>query len=367
MKNLIITGIRGIPAAHGGFETFAENLALFLKKGGWNVTVYCQSSTEKHSVVSTSLWRGVNLIHIPVSGTGAAATIKFDYLSVVDASKKQCLVLTLGYNTALFNLILRFRGIKNLINMDGIEWKRDKWRWYEKLWLYFNERLGCLIGNHLIADHPEIKEHLSTRVKSSKITMIPYGARSVDNSDSTFLKDFGLENLDYCIVIARPEPENSLLEIVRAFSMKKRCQKLVVLGKYDMEDKYHRSVLSAASDDVIFLGAIYDHASLDALRHRACLYIHGHTVGGTNPSLIEALGAAQPVLAHNNKFNRWVAGPSAKFFDDEHSCANQLDVILNSPVILKKMSIGSKKRFDSMFTWDQVLDGYEQLLSKWAC
>ncbi len=157
MKQLIITGIRGVPAAHGGFETFAENLAVYLVKYGWKVTVYCQESYNDFQQVSETEWQGVRRIHIPVKGQGAKATIIFDYLSLKHAAKEPGLVLTLGYNTALFNLRLRLSGKKNLINMDGIEWKRDKWKWYEKAWLYFNERAGCLIGNHLIADHPEIK------------------------------------------------------------------------------------------------------------------------------------------------------------------------------------------------------------------
>lgn len=366
MKKLKITGIRGIPASHGGFETFAENLAKYLSGKGWKVIVYCQSSLSQHPSISESKWHGVTLIHIPVKGNGAAATIKFDLLSILHASKSSGIVLTLGYNTAIFNLILRLRGMKNLINMDGIEWKRDKWKWHEKLWLFINERLGCIFGNHLIADHPEIANHLCSKVNFSKITTIPYGARSVTKSNFSILESYGIVNQNYCIVIARPEPENSLLEIVKAFSKKKRDHKLVVLGKYCQSNDYHKSILNAASDEVLFLGPIYDHEILDALRHRSKLYIHGHTVGGTNPSLIEALGASQPVLAHNNRFNRWVLNNSARYFNDEMSCSDQLDILLKNPSILQKMSIGSRKRFNKSFTWEKILFKYEQLLTKWT-
>ncbi|MDP3842559.1 MAG: DUF1972 domain-containing protein, partial [Oxalobacteraceae bacterium] len=115
--------------------------------------------------------------------------------------------------------------------MDGIEWKRDKWRFYERGWLWFNERFGCLIGDHLVADHPEIKNHLATRVSRDKITMIPYGAPEILEADASLLHSIGVAPGRYAVVIARPEPENSVLDIVRAFSRKRQGCKLVMLGR----------------------------------------------------------------------------------------------------------------------------------------
>ncbi|MCI4410085.1 MAG: DUF1972 domain-containing protein [Thiotrichales bacterium] len=367
MKTLLITGIRGIPAAHGGFETFAEALALYLVNLGWQVVVYCQESLSVCPHNSESFWQGVKLIHIPVKGNGAKATVMFDYLVAKDAAKREGLVLTLGYNTAVFNVWLRLQGKKNIINMDGIEWKRDKWCWYEKAWLYLNERVGCLVGNHLIADHPEIANHLSTRVSKTKISVIPYGARDVVVADISLLEPFQLEAKRYVILIARPEPENSILEIVSSFSSCYRGIKLVVLGSYDVANNpYHASVQAAASSEVYFIGPIYDHATLDALRFYAMLYVHGHTVGGTNPSLIEALGASQPVLAHDNKYNRWVAGDEAEYFDGLAACTLAFDALLSDDHRLSIMSKASYERFKSEFLWKNVLQQYELLLSEWV-
>jgi len=365
-KSLSILGIRGIPASHGGFETFAENLSIYLVGKGWGVNVYCQESRNEHTKPFETNWHGVRRIHIPVHSHGAKATVSFDYLSIKHASRHPSLILTLGYNTALFNIIFRIKGMKNLINMDGIEWKRDKWSWYEKAWLYANERAGCFIGHHLIADHPEISHHLSTRVPESKITMIPYGARGVTDADSSLLAPFKLEPRRYTLVVARPEPENSILEIVNAFSSRPRGQKLVILGNYDAANPYHVSVMNSASEEVHFVGAVYDHSTLDALRFYATLYIHGHTVGGTNPSLIEAMGAGQPVLAHGNPFNRWVAGAGSAFFKDERECSNALDALLPDQARLDKMSAFSRQRHAEAFTWNHILSKYEQLLLRWV-
>lgn len=365
-SSLSILGIRGLPASHGGFETFAENLSIYLVEKGWKVTVYCQEDYGDYAGISETDWNGVRRVHIPVKGDGAKATIIFDYLSVKHALKESGLVLTLGYNTAIFNLLFRLGGRTNLINMDGIEWKREKWKWYEKAWLFINDWCGCLVANQLVADHPEIKHHLMTRVRETKITMIPYGARFVTEADVSCLDEFGLEKGKYAIVIARPEPENSILEIITAFSSHHREQKLVVLGEYDRSNDFQADVLNSASSDVVFLGAIYDNRILDALRLFSCLYIHGHTVGGTNPSLIEALGSGQPVLAHDNKFNRWVAGEGAAFFKDVGECNARLDEILGSSSRVENMSDFSRRRFNDAFKWGDILQQYEDLLLKYC-
>ncbi len=364
MKTLRILGTRGIPAQHGGFETFAESLALYLVAQGWAVTVYCQPDGDGE--VSEDSWQGVRLVHIPVKQGGAAGTIIFDWRSTVHASKEDGLVLTLGYNTAVFCLMYRLKGIVNLINMDGLEWKREKWSWFEKTWLYLNERLGCWLGNHLIADHPEIKAHLASRVSTNKITMIPYGADSITSADVSLLSAYRINPGQYGIVIARPEPENSILEIVEAFSKKPRGMNLVVLGKYcPEENEYHKRVVTAASEEVKFIGAIYDKATINALRLYARFYVHGHTVGGTNPSLVEALGASLPVLAHDNKFNRWVAGEGAFYFADTDECAGYLDRLCIDDIALLESRKNSSQQFENRFKWDVVHQKYEQLLEQW--
>ena len=171
----------------------------------------------------------------------------------------------------------------------------------------------------------------------------------------------------FALVIARPEPENSILELVKAFSAKSRGMPLVMLGNYDRKkNSYHSTVISATSNEVLFPGTIYDKFLVEALRFHTSLYIHGHTVGGTNPSLVEALGAESPVLAHGNKFTRWVAGPGAYYFQGELECANRPDVLLGNEVELAHMRNMSRARFREAFTWDQVLVSYEKLLGSWC-
>jgi glycosyltransferase involved in cell wall biosynthesis len=305
------------------------------------------------------------LLEYPTPQSGAVGTVIFDWKSTWHAARSRELVLTLGYNTAIFSVLYRIRGVPNVINMDGLEWKRGKWSRAARLWLFANERSGCLLGSHLIADHPEIEKRLAHIVRQSKVTMIPYGADYIRAADEAPLAVMGLRPRSYTLVVARPEPENSILEIVRAFSRERRSCQLVLLGGFDARrNAYHRRVMESASDEVSFLGAIYEKDVVSALRKHCRLYVHGHSVGGTNPSLVEAMGGGSPILAHDNLFNRWVAGPAARFFSDEDECARRFEELLHDESCLAAMRAASERRFLERFTWERVLAEYEALFEK---
>jgi len=364
MLHVLILGTRGVPARHGGFETFAEDLSRYLVSRGHGVTVYCQSDSA--TAISEEMWEGIRLIHIP-GGKGAKGTLRFDWLSVRHALGEEGVILTLGYNTAVFSLMYRFSGRLNLMNMDGVEWKREKWSPAQKAWLWFNELAGARLSTHLIADHPEIKRHLMRHTSASKITVIPYGADALNEVAPGAVLAYGLEPGKYFLVIARPEPENSLLEIVEAYSAVKRGMPLVVLGNYTPEtNTYHRSVVVAAGSEVRFIGAIYDKEKVQALRFHARAYIHGHRVGGTNPSLVEALAAWNPIIAHDNVFTRWVAGPRSLYFSNVIDLAAIFDRVLGDEVLLSGMARASRDRHEEVFRQEHVLSAYESLLMETA-
>ena len=359
-----ILGTRGIPAAHGGFETFAEHLSLYLVGKGWRVVVYCQD--EGTGPQFTDAWEGVERVHIPVLQSGPKGTMVFDWQATAHAARYKDLCLTLGYNTAVFCALLRLKGIPNLINMDGIEWSRAKWSPLAKTWFWLNEWAGAWLGNHLVADHPQILEHLRSRMAGRKCTMIPYGADAVTAASVKPVQSLGmgLESGRYWTVIARAEPENSLLEIVQGFSARPRGMQLVVLGNYDPQNAYHCAVRASASSEVCFVGAIYDKSMVQSLRVHSAGYIHGHQVGGTNPSLVEALGAGNAIIAHDNRFNRWVAGEGAMYFDSADSLSTCMDRLTAEPGTLEELRQQGLVRFQEKFTWPNVLNQYEILLMK---
>ena len=360
-RKLLILGTRGIPAKYGGFETFAERLSLYLVDRGWEVTVYCQVNC---STIRRKKWKNINLVHIPSQDNSAFNSIIFDYRSTIHALKQNGIILVLGYNTAIFSIMYWLKKRVSIMNMDGMEWWRSKWNFWQKLWLFFNERCGTFFSNHLIADHPQIKKYLTSYVSPNKISVISYGTEQVTKVDKSLLQPLNLVPNQYLLVIARSEPENSILEIVSAFSQRKWGMKLVILGRYLPQTvPYHQKVMQAASDEVIFPGAIYDKEIVDTIRYHARLYIHGHTVGGTNPSLVEALAAGSPVLAQDNFFNYWVAGDDAHYFQDQSDCFGKLQELLYDTNELQKMKLASTVRYWEQFSDNVDLKAYEKLLS----
>jgi glycosyltransferase involved in cell wall biosynthesis len=363
-RTVRILGTHGVPAAYGGFETAAENIALVLRDRGWRVVVYCQELGS--GPIRYDEWNGIERVTISVPREGWLGTSQFDLLSIKHAARYRDVCLTLGYNTAIFNVLQRIKGIPNVINMDGIEWSRSRWGLFRQSILWTNERIACWVGNELIADHPEIHDYLLTRAKASKITMITYGAHAITEAPTEPVTDRGLQPGKYLTLICRPIPENNLLELVQGFSRSERGVKLAILGDYDRSDEYHRLVLDAASDEVVFLGAVFDTAAVQSLRLHSLGYLHGHTVGGTNPSLVEAMAVGNPVIAHDNPYNRWVAQDAALYFADTADADAQITELLDNTALRNSLGNASRRRHAEEFTWEHVAGQYESLLLKAA-
>lgn len=354
---LLILGTRGIPAAHGGFETFAERLALHLAARGWRVGVYCQREVERvRERVSTRLWNGIELITVEVAMRGPAATLAFDAACARDAASRGGVCLVLGYNGAVFLPYLRARGAKILTNMDGIEWKRPKWPLPVRAFFYLSEWIAAWSSQRLIADHPVIADHLATRRPRRVIATIPYGGDPLPGTLPA--PPLALVPRRYLVSIARIEPDNSILTMVEAFSRKPRGVRLVVLGTLDDRIAYHREVRAAAGPEVLFPGAIYEAGSVQALRAHALAYLHGHTVGGTNPSLVEALWAGCAVIAHDNPFNRGTAGEGQFYFPDGDGCEAAIERVLSDAAAVDDARIAACARARD-FRWEDVLAAYE--------
>jgi glycosyltransferase involved in cell wall biosynthesis len=362
--HVLILGTRGIPSKHSGFETFAQDFAVFLRSRNHEVTVYCQVAREEDAREDS--WNGIRRVLIP-AGSNSLGTMHFDWKSIWHSLHEQGVVLTLGYNTAVFTAVYRLTGMVNIMNMDGIEWKREKWSLPARIWFWFNEWAGSRVASHLVADHPEIARHLSRHTALKKITVIPYGADPVTSAPVNVIRKYGLRPKGYYLLIARPEPENSILEIVQAYSRRPRSMPLVILGKYSHEGtRYQQTVLQAAGPEIVFLGSIFDREIVRALRFHARAYFHGHRVGGTNPSLVEALAAGNAVIAHDNLFTRWVAGSGAQYFRSRDDVDEILASVNAEPTQLVAMEEASRKRYCKSFTQDKILTAYEELLLQFA-
>jgi glycosyltransferase involved in cell wall biosynthesis len=289
--------------------------------------------------------------------------MKFDWRCTSHAKDQPGVALVLGYNTAVLGILLRAAGKPLFTNMDGIEWKRAKWPFHGRVWLYLNEWLGALSSTRLIADHPEIARHLARRRAARDIVMIPYGADPVLVASDTAVRELGLTPSKYMLSIGRIEPENNILPMIRSFVSRPGKFQFVCIGKLEPENNlYHASVIKAADGRVIFPGAIYEADRVKALRFYAGAYCHGHSVGGTNPSLVEALGSGNVIIAHDNCYNRWVAGDDQFYFSSDADCAAAFDVVEAGGELVEQAKFAARKRFDLAFHWGPILEEYLALM-----
>ncbi|GAB3308229.1 DUF1972 domain-containing protein [Epidermidibacterium keratini] len=359
-----ILGTHGVPASYGGFETAAEHVGRYLRDAGWRVVVYCQRDGDGPTWEDS--WEGLERVNIPERRPGWRGTGTFDLKSIRHAWKAYRpgeVWLTFGYNTAMFDIAPRVRGVPMVINMDGMEWTRAKWGLAHKAILLANERIAGAIGHALIADHPEIARYLRRHFGDRRVSTITYGAPEVEHVPADRVHGLGLQPGAYATLVSRPTPENSVREIVAAWSARRRGMPLVVVGPYDADEPYCRAVRAAAGDEIVFTGAIFEQDVLRAVRFHSALYVHGHTVGGTNPSLVEAMGAGNAILAQDNVYNRWVAGDRQEFFGNEDDLRGVLDRLLDDRPRLAEMGGAARDRFRAEFTWDRIGHQYHEVLT----
>jgi glycosyltransferase involved in cell wall biosynthesis len=358
-----ILGTHGVPAAYGGFETAAENIGRYLRSKGWRVVVYCQIPGTGPTTVDT--WADLERVHIPERREGWLGTSSFDLKSIRHAMKNRGpeeAWLTFGYNTGVFDIAPRLRRIPNVINMDGMEWTRARWGLAKQGILLANERIAGRVGDLIVADHPEIARYLRRHFGPRRVVTIAYGAHEVTSAPTDPITELGLSPDGYAMVVCRPIPENSVRDIVAAWSRRPRGMPLLVVGPYGEEDPYARQVRAAASVEVRFPGPIFDQDRLSALRFHAAWYLHGHTVGGTNPSLVEAMAAGNAVVAHGNVYNPWVAGPGNAYFTTTDDLAALLDELVADVDRRRAMGESSRARYRAEFTWQRIGDQYEEAL-----
>jgi glycosyltransferase involved in cell wall biosynthesis len=360
-RRIAILGTRGIPAVYGGFETFAQELSTRLAARGRDVTVYCESPDSER----LSTYQGVNLIHIPAPRMGPLTTIVFDVRCLWHARKAYDVVYMLGYGAGLFCFIPRLWGSTVWINMDGIEWARSKWGPAARAWFKFMELASVRVPDRVIADAEGIREHLRSRHRTMRpCSVIPYGAPVMEKApDPELLRPWGLVPDAYHLIVCRLEPENMIREVVQGFSQANSRYPLIIIGDNTSGTKYVNHLNTLQSDRIRFIGTVYDAAKLQSLRFHARSYIHGHRVGGTNPSLLEAMGCGNIVVAHDNTFNREVAGDAALYFRSAEDVSNIVQRVetLSAPE-QQEMKTAAVDRVRKFYDWEEITDRYERLL-----
>src|SRR6266404_1982826 len=296
-----ILGSRGIPNMYGGFEEFTEHLAEGLVQKGHKVFVY-NSSLHPYK---EKQWRGVNIIHCKdwEDKIEAAGQFIYDLNCINDARRRNYdVLLQLGYTS---NSIWYWRWPEkstNIVNMDGLEWKRTQYSKFTRQFIKMAEAWAAKHADQLIADSAAIQQHL-LKMYNRQSTYIPYAADVFNDPDVSVLEKFGLKPHQYYLLIARMEPENNIEMIIKGYLDSTREHPVIIIGS--VKNKFgKRWSKKYANNNIRFQDAIYDKNILNNLRFFSKLYFHGHSVGGTNPSLLEAMACQSNIAAHNNLFNK---------------------------------------------------------------
>jgi glycosyltransferase involved in cell wall biosynthesis len=344
-----LLGTRGIPNKYGGFEEFAEKVTEHWVNEGHEVIVYCESIHKGYDDV---LPNGVKRVFIKTFQKRLRGFYLFlyDYQSTKDALRQKCdVIYHAGYQSAaLGNLLLKKKLTGRLIyNMDGLEWKRSKWSKLVQVITKHFEKLAATSGALLVADNKGIQEYLNSEYNVTS-ELISYGADKVENPNPECLREFDLTSKLYNILVARFEPENNLESIISAHIAAK--QHLVVIANNSTAHYLELLPMMSSSEFITFIGPIYNKETLNSLRAFAKFYFHGHTVGGTNPSLLEAMACKCSILAHDNPFNRDVLKGNGFFWKDSEAIVSML---LNP----SNLEFDAKKQLEYLelnYSWKQV-------------
>ena len=354
-KSFAIIGTAGIPAKYGGFETLAENIVEHTEQYYEDIAinVYCSGKKADYSVKYNA-----NLIHINISANGVSSII-YDCLSIIHAIiQKNNALLILGVSgAACLPLIRIFTKAKIITNIDGIEWRREKWGKPQKIVLRILEKIAVRFSDVVISDNVEIQKYVFEQY-ARESTFIPYGGEHATRV-SELEPTFPIPEL-YALKIARIEPENNIDLILSSFSLMPH-HNLIIIGNWQ-SSHYGRFMFKKYSEfkNITMLDPIYDARILKFLRKRAKCYVHGHSAGGTNPTLVEAMHFGVPIAAYDCKYNRATTDNCAEFFSSTDSLIKSIETLLNSTADTSKYDL--RQYAEQKLNWHYVVDKYLNIM-----
>ena len=357
---IALLGTRGIPNHYGGFEQFAEFFSTYLAQNGHDVFVY---NSHNHPYQET-VFKKVNIIHQydPETKIGTAGQFIYDLNCIRDSRKRNFdIILQLGYTSnSVWHFLLPKKPII-ITNMDGLEWKRTKYSKTVQKGLLYAEKLAVKSSDVLVADSLGIKKYLKDKYYK-EATYIAYGATVFENPNENCLKDYHVEKENYNMILARLEPENNIETILNGVVLSDSKMPILVIGNNQTKFGEYLKNKFLNHTHIQFVGAVYNLEQLNNLRYFSNFYFHGHTVGGTNPSLLEAMASRAFILAHDNDFNKAILKQNSYYF----STSEDIKFILNT--IKKNDNLQLvQNNFDAIlkeFNWDKINGEYLQLFKE---
>jgi glycosyltransferase involved in cell wall biosynthesis len=359
---IAILGTRGIPNHYGGFEQITEYLSVGLVQRGHDVTVY---NSHNHPYPHDH-FKGVRVVHCydPEYLIKTAGQFVYDLNCILHARRQGYdVVLFMGYTSSSIWARLFPREAVIISNMDGMEWQRAKYSRKVQRFLRYAERLAVRYSDFHIADSPVIQAYLNDTY-GIRSQYIPYGASTSHQIQKGVLRRWGLSRGDYYMLMARMEPENNIEPILEGYLQATTQRKFVVVGNTDNQYGHRLLRRFGREPRIRFTGAIYDYGQVHTLRALCRLYFHGHSVGGTNPSLLEAMGSRALVAAHDNPYNRAILDEDAYYFSGPGDVAR---LIKKAPCAgeEERMRSANFGKVSTLYHWENIIDQYESYI--YAC
>jgi glycosyltransferase involved in cell wall biosynthesis len=357
---IVIIGDRGIPARYSGFSTLVEELALRLTSDhGFAVTVYCR---KHYYSERPSMYRNVRCVYLPSPGGNSFESIVHSNLSFLHAAFCHYdLIFVVDPGNAPFALPMKLRNIPMVFHTDGLGWKRSKWTPLQQRYYRWAEKVCARIADWLVTDSRLMQQYYD-REYGVESSFIPYSGDVGDPSSDEGLRRFGLEGRGYYLVVARLVPENNVDLIIREYRAATTTRPLVVVGSTPHQTKYADAIIAQNDDRVRCVGGIYESAVLNGLYANCYAYLHGHEVGGTNPSLLRAMHAGAPCVAIAVDFHAEVLGPFFLSFGKETGeLARLLSRIDAEPQYLVELGEQQRERASTLYRWDAVAAAYAQV------
>ncbi|MCZ8168361.1 MAG: DUF1972 domain-containing protein [Flavobacterium sp.] len=357
---IAIFGTRGIPNHYGGFEQFAEYFSVYLAEKGHKVLVY---NSHNHPYKANN-FKGVQIVHCydPEYKIGTAGQFIYDLNCILDIRKQKVdIILQLGYtSSSIWHFLLPKKSIV-ITNMDGLEWKRTKYSKLVQKVLLFAERLAVKNSDYLVADSLGIQKYIHHKYQKSS-EYIAYGAYPFDQPNLSVLERYGLQPNGYHMILARLEPENSIEILLEGIASNTGSTPVLVIGNHNTPyGNYLKSKYGFCSK-IRFVGPIYQIDDLNNLRYFSELYFHGHTVGGTNPSLLEAMASKALIIAYRNEFNAAILKENAFYFETADEVNKLLDYTKKSDNLQK--IVNNFEAIANEFSWEIINGKYAQFFEE---
>jgi glycosyltransferase involved in cell wall biosynthesis len=357
---IAMLGTRGVPASYSGFETCVEQLGSRLVKRGHQVTVYCRSH---HIRYTEPTYRGMRLVRLPTIQNKYLDTIFHTFLSTLHG-------LGQGYDVAMMFIVgnsslawvPRLAGQKVVLNVDGLDWRREKWNRLARVYIRWTERLAVRLPHAVITDSHTVQRYYRERYGAETI-YIAYGSEVIRRPPGPWLARFGLRPREYLLFVGRLVPENCAHHLIDAFAALRTDLKCVVVGDAPYADTYIASLKATTDPRIVFTGYVFDEG-YGELASNAYAFVETSEVGGTHPALLEAMAFGNCVVVNDTEENLEAIGAAGLSYSGREggrALREILQVLLDQPELVEQYRQSALDHVARHYNWERVTDAYESL------